>query len=137
MRRIFVLLVALPLVGCAGMPSFDALKTAVTIGTTTIANPVTETRLNQMESTLTLVFAGLRSWKAACARGALPITCRKQIANVQVYTRQIPPYLEKLRTFVRDNDQVNAMTVFNTLSDIVTTVRTQSTAAGNPIGGES
>ena len=123
---------ALALGGCAQL---QAVGTALTIGTTTITNPVTPTRLNQMESAVTLVFAGLLTWKDACIRGAIPASCKQQIAAVQLYTRQIPPYLAQLRSFVKTNDQVNAVAVFNNLANLVDTIKSQAAAGGAPIGG--
>ena len=137
MRVILALLLSLSLAGCA-TPFGTTLKnigTAISVGTTSIANPVTPTRLNQMESAITLVFAGLNAWRTSCIQGVIPASCRQQIAAVQVYTRQIPPYLTKLRVFVKTNDQVNAIAAFNSLADLVDTIKAQAAAGGAPIGG--
>jgi hypothetical protein len=132
MRKILLAAtLAFPLAGCA---TLDTIQTAVQIGTASVANPVTPTRLNQVESTMTLVFAGLKAWKSSCRQGLIPADCRGQIAAVQVYTRRIPPYLAQLRSFVKNNDQVNAIAVFNSLTGLVATVRSQAAAAGVSIG---
>jgi hypothetical protein len=132
MRKILLAAtLAFSLAGCA---TLDTIQTAVQIGTASVANPVTPTRLNQVESTMTLVFAGLKAWKSSCRQGLIPADCRGQIAAVQVYTRRIPPYLAQLRSFVKNNDQVNAIAVFNSLTGLVATVRSQAAAAGVSIG---
>ena len=130
-RIILAVTLAFALTGCATIKN---IETAVQLGTASIANPVTPTRLNQMESAMTIVFAGLKAWKSSCKKGDIPDSCKKQIADVQVYTRQIPPYLAKLRAFVKDNDQVNATVAFNTILDLISTVKTQAAASGVNVG---
>jgi hypothetical protein len=132
MKRIIIALaLSLSLSGCI---TFAELGTAFQLGTASITNPVTKTRLNQMESAITIVFAGLNAWKYSCAKGLIPVSCREQIAQVQIYTRQIPPYLTQLRGFVKTNDQINATVVFNTLTSLVGTVKSQAAASGASIG---
>lgn len=132
MRRIFIVAaLALSLAGCSTLQN---IQTAFQVGTASIANPVTKDRLNQMESAITLVFAGLKAWKSSCQQGLIPENCRQQIAAVQVYTRQLPPYLAQLRSFVKNNDQVNAGVVFNNIMALVATVKSQAAASGVVIG---
>jgi hypothetical protein len=126
-----IVLLSASLGGCI---TFSELSTAFQLGTATITNPVTKTRLNQMESAVTIVFAGLGAWKKSCADGLLPESCKQQIAIVQVYTRQIPPYLTQLRTFVKTNDQVNATVVFNNLTSLIGTVKSQAATNGVNVG---
>lgn len=131
--RIAVAIVALSLGGCAsipGLPSLQSIQTAVQLGTASVANPVTPARLEQAESALVLVFTGLNAWKASCRNGALPASCRDQIASVQVYTRKLKPILVELRGFVQKNDQVNAFVAFNTFSSLIATVKTQAAQSG-------
>jgi hypothetical protein len=132
MRKLFLALtLALSLGGCAALKN---IETAIQLGTASIANPVTKTRLNEMESAVTLVFAGLNAWKKTCRDGLINANCKDQISSVQVYTRQIPPYLTQLRGFVRVNDQVNATVVFNSLAALVGTIKSQAAASGQQIG---
>jgi hypothetical protein len=132
MKRIIIALaLSLSLSGCI---TFAELGTAFQLGTASITNPVTKTRLNQMESAITIVFAGLNAWKSSCAKSLIPVSCREQIAQVQIYTRQIPPYLTQLRGFVKTNDQINATVVFNTLTSLIGTVKSQAAASGASIG---
>jgi hypothetical protein len=126
-RIILALTLSVALAGCA---TIQAIETAVELGTASIANPVTKTRLNQMEKAVILVFAGLNTWKDLCARGQINVECKDQIGEAQVYTRQIPPYLTQLRVFVKTNDQVNAALVFNSVIDIIGTVKAKAAAGG-------
>lgn len=137
MRKIIAItILALSLGGCA--TPFDTfvknVETAVSLGTVSVANPITPARLEQVESTIQIVFIGLNSWKTSCAKGLLPPSCKGQIFTVQVYTRQIKPYLKQLRIFVRNNDQVNAMTIFNQLTAAIDAAKAQATASGQNIG---
>lgn len=132
MRKIFLALtLALSLGACSTLQN---IETAVQLGTASIANPVTKTRLNQMESAVTIVFAGLKAWKTSCQQGLIPAVCKTQIFQVQVFTRQIPPYLAQLRAFVRNDDQINATVVFNQLTDLIGTVKSQAAANGVNVG---
>lgn len=126
-RIIFVLALSVALAGCA---TIQAVETAFQLGTASVANPVTKDRLNQMESAVTLVFAGLEGWKKSCAQGLIPPVCKTQIGEVQIYTRQLPPYLAQIRIFVKTNDQVNATVVWNNVVNLISTVKTQAAAGG-------
>src|SRR6185436_14795535 len=132
MRKLLAIcMVALTLGGCAQL---QAARTALELGTVSVANPVTPERLYQIESTVSLVFVGLNTWKKSCIAGLIPESCKQQIRTVQIYTMQIPPYLKELRKFVRTNDQVNAAVVFNQLTDIIGIVRGQAASAGQSLG---
>ena len=98
--------------------------------TTSIANPITKDRLNQLEQAAVLVFTGLNAWKQSCINGVIPATCKAQIAVVQTYTRQIPPYLAQLRLFVKNNDQVNAAVLFDNIISLIRTAQSQAAANG-------
>lgn len=129
-----ILLAATLALSLGGCSTLQNIGTALSLGTTSIVDPVTPTRLNQMESAVTLVFAGLNTWKASCVQGLIPAGCKAQITAVQVYTRQIPPYLTQLRSFVKSGDQVNAVSVFNNLGALITTIKSSAAAGGAPIG---
>lgn len=118
---------ALSLGACSTLQN---IGTAISVGTASIANPVTPTRLNQMESALILVAAGLNGWKDTCVKGLIPPVCKDQIAQVQVYTVQVKPALIRLRAFVHNNDQINAVSVFNDLVGIINEVKTRAAAGG-------
>lgn len=131
MRKI-ILAIALSL-SLSGCLTLQQVETAVHFGTVSVANPVTTTRLNQMENGLKVLFAGLNAWKRSCVQGLIPDVCKQQIRTVQVYTLQLKPYLIELRKFVKNNDQVNAVVVFNQLTEIIGIVRTKASEAGQSI----
>jgi hypothetical protein len=135
MHKILTILLLFAIGGEAGgCSTLQNIGAAISIGTTSVADPVTPTRLNQLESTLTVVFAGLSTWRTTCLQGVLPPACKSQIAAVQVYTRQIPPYLTQLRAFVKSGDQINAVTMFNNIGTLIATVKAQAAAGGAPLG---
>ncbi len=132
MRKIFIALtLALSLGGCA---SLQNVETTVQLGTASIANPVTKTRLNQIESAATIVFAGLRAWKTSCQKGLIPPVCRDQIFQAQVFTDQVPIYFVQLRKFVKNNDQVNAIVVWNQMVSLIGAIKSQAAANGVVVG---
>ncbi len=126
-KIILALTLSLALAGCA---TIQAVETAFQLGTASVSNPVTKDRLNQVESAITLVFAGLEGWKKSCGQALLPPACKDQISAVQFYTRQLPPYLSQLRVFVKTNDQVNATVVFNSIVGLVATVKERAATSG-------
>ena len=134
MRKVLIAaLVSLSLAGCATpqwLQTVEKVVSAVTLGGATVSNPVTRSRLNQMENAMIVVVAGLQTWRDSCEQHVIPATCFDQIAQVQVYTRQIPPYLEQLRAFVKNNNQVNAMVVWNEVLKIIATVKAGAAAGG-------
>lgn len=131
MKKLFIIpLLCLSLSGCI---TLQGIETAFRLGTASITNPVTKDRLFEIETTISLVFTGLNTWKKTCVQGIINATCKDQIASVQVYTRQIPPYLRQLRGFVKTNDQVNAAVVYNNIVTLVTTVRSQAALANQPL----
>lgn len=131
MRKLLIVpLLCLSLSGCL---TLQGIETAFKLGTASITNPVTKDRLLEIETTVSLVFTGLNAWKKTCAQGLINATCKDQIASVQVYTRQIPPFLKQLRGFVKTNDQVNATVVYNNIVALITTVRSQAAINGQPL----
>lgn len=113
-----------------GCQFFGKLQTLQELGTASVQNPVTRDRLAKIEAGAVLVFAGLNAWRDACEAGTINATCREQIRAVQLWTRQIPPYLTELRRFVQNNDQVNAAVVFNQVVDIIGIVKGKAAENG-------
>lgn len=134
MKKLLIVPVILGLGGCASLPTIHTIETAIQLGTASIANPVTKQRLYQIESAITVVFAGLNTWKAQCKAGTIPASCKDQIGHVQVFTRQLPLYLTRLRGFVKNNDQVNAMVVFNQITDTISAIKAQAVTNNVKIG---
>lgn len=133
MKRLFIVPVLCLALGGCFFPTMEQIKTVMTIGTASIANPVTKDRLNTMERAVIVVFKGLNAWKRSCVEGALPESCKQQIRAVQIYTLQINPYLADVRRFVKENDQVNAVVAFNQLTEILGIVRGKAADAGQPL----
>lgn len=128
------LLLVIPLcLSLGGCLTLQGIETAFKLGTASITNPVTKDRLFEVETTISLVFTGLNAWKRTCVQGIINATCKDQIAAVQVYTRQIPPYFRQLRVFVKTNDQVNATVAFNNIVTLITTVRSQAALGGQSL----
>lgn len=115
--RIVILALALALGGCA---QFQAATSFVTTG---VANPITRTQLYEIENGATVAMAGLNAYKQTCISGAIPDSCKTTIRTIQVYTRQIATLLPTLRNFVKQNDQVNAPIVYNTITNLIAQVK--------------
>lgn len=130
-KLIAVVLIAASLGGCAQLQGVEA---ALNIGTATAANPVTPTRESQLEAGVTILFAALKTWKQSCVQGLINVQCKAQVAQVQVYTRQVPAYLVQLRSFVKNNDQINAIVLFNQITSLIATAKAQAAASGVNVG---
>lgn len=125
MRKFLVLLaVGLTLSDCANLQR--ALDVA-NVATASIQNPVTPAMLRDIESGMIVVVAGLNAYRQSCVRGVLPPSCRTVTRSIQTYTKQIPPMLVTLRAFVRNNDQVNAIVVYNTIRNLLDGLRATAT----------
>ena len=120
----FVVLMAFGLSGCAGL----------NLAFQSTTNPVTKTMLYEVENGMTIAFAGLNTYRRSCDQGLIPVSCKATLAKIRVYTIQIPPLLKALRTFVKNNDQVNATVVFNQLTDLIGIVKSKAAAGGATIG---
>ena len=111
-KAIAIALVALSLGGCAQL---QAVSGGLSLITKSVANPVTENELYQIEASLNILVTGLVAYRRACLAGNADKNCRANILAIQPYTKEVPVYLAQLRTFVRNNDQINAANTYNTL----------------------
>lgn len=131
-RIIIAAVLALSLVSCApARQAAEFVFDAVKIATVDVQNPVTKNDLYAVENSMIVAFAGLNAYKKTCVRGAIAPSCRGVIAKLQVYTRQVPPILDNLRDFVKNNDQVNAKIAYNTVKQLLADFKT--TAAANNV----
>ena len=112
-KLLLIITLGLALTGCATIQ--QAFKS--------YNNPVTKEMLYTAENTAVIAFSGLKAYKTACQQGNLPPSCRQAVAEIQVRTRKIPALLRSLRQFVKNNDQVNAITAYRVLTDIFTQVK--------------
>ena len=133
MRKI-LLAVAL-VVGLGGCATIQKLIDAGNFATANITNPVTPDRLNKAEQAMIVVFSLGNTWKTLCVQGLAEVNCRKNIAAAQVYTRKLPALLIQTRAFVKNNDQVNAILVYNQMLGLISTFKGQVVAAGVPGAG--
>lgn len=123
-----VIALALGLGGCA------QFKDAVTFATASVNNPVTPTMLYEVENVMIVAAAGLRAYKRSCVDLAIPQSCRTVINQIRVYTLKLPPLLTNLRSFVRDNDQVNAALAYNAIRQLVADIKTIAAANNITVG---
>jgi hypothetical protein len=100
----------------------------------TASNPVTRDDLAKMEVAADGVAKVLLAYKRSCAANAVDKNCRTNVAAIQQYTRQVPPYLMQLRSFVKQNDQINASVVYNQLATLFTNMKATATSLGINLG---
>ena len=125
----------LSLGGCAQFKDFLAkTEKAVTLVTKTYTNPVTKTDLYEVELGIKAAVSVLKAYKSACQQGLADTNCRANVAAIQAYTRQLPPLLAQLRDFVKNNDQVNAITIYNQIVDLVTNLKNAARNVGINVG---
>jgi len=117
--------------GCAQM---QAIGTGISLATKSIANPVTKAEEAQVELAMDTALQALLTYKQACAAGTADKNCKANIAQIQAYTRQIRPMVAQLRTFVDNNDQINATVVYNQLTALYTNVKSAAASLGVSMG---
>jgi hypothetical protein len=131
-KLFFAAIAALSLGACAQL---TAIEGGLSLATKSITNPVTKTDLYKFESGFQVVMTLLQTYKKSCAAGAVDANCKANIAAIQRYTTQIPPYLVQLRAFVKNNDQINAANTYNALVDLYTQAKTTAANLGVNVGG--
>ena len=104
--------------GLAGCSSLGNVGTAISLATKSVTNPVTRTEEVQIEAAIDAAIIVLQGYKTACLQGTADKNCRANIKAIQLYTRQMPPLIAQLRTFVDTNDQINAIVVYNQLTTL-------------------
>lgn len=130
------LVVALPLgLGGCSTGALQNFDTAFSLATKSITNPVTRDDLYKVESGVQIAFTALNAYKRSCAEGLVDANCRANVAAIQQYTRQLPPLLAQLRSFVKDNDQINAALVYNQVVTLVANFKTAARNVGVNVGG--
>jgi hypothetical protein len=132
MRKFLAIaMVALSLGGCAQL---SAISGGLSLVTKTIQNPVTETELYQIEASIRIMVEALLTYRRACIAGSADLRCRENIEAIQPYTKQVPALLAQLRQFVRTNDQINAVVIYNQLTQLYTNVKSSAAQLGIPLG---
>jgi hypothetical protein len=120
----FALILLVPLTGCAGLA--DGFKFL----TSSIENPVTPAMMYDVENGLRVATAGLLTYRRLCILKKVDVHCRANIEKIQVYSRAAKPVLVNLRAYVRSNDQINAISAFNTLRQIISDINAAKATAG-------
>lgn len=127
----FGLCVPLVLGGCAEL---DNLKTGVDLATASITNPVTKTKEAQVELAIDAAITALNGYRQACINHTADKNCRSNIVAIQRYTRQMPPLLVQLRGFVDNDQQLNAIAVYNQLVNLYTNFKSSAANLGYNVG---
>jgi len=130
-KLLLVIPLALWLGGCAQLQTFEA---GISLATKSIANPVTKAEEAQVELALDTAVQALLVYKRACIAGSADKNCKANIAQIQAYTRQVPSLVAQLRTFVDNNDQINASVVYNQLTALYTNVKAAAASLGVSLG---
>lgn len=130
-RIVLILALAVALGGCAQM---GMVGTGISLVTKSVANPVTKVEETQIELAIDAAIVALRGYKQACIQHTADKNCRANIVAIQRYTRQMPPLIAQLRRFVDTNDQVNAVVVYNQLTELYSNFKTAASGLGYNIG---
>jgi hypothetical protein len=135
MKRILLALtLSLSLAGCANL---QAITEGISLATKSIANPVTPADEAQVEVAIGAAIDLLKAYKQACAQGTADVHCRANVAQIQAYTIQIKPLIGQLRSFVDNNDQINAAVVYNQLKALYVNVKATATQLGINLGSST
>lgn len=131
-KYVAIVMVALSLGGCAQL---SAVSGGLSLITKSVENPVTENELYQIEASIKLLANGLVLYRRQCLAGNADKHCRSNILAIQPYTKDVEEvYLPQLRRFVRENDQLNAVNMYNTLMTLYTNAKTTALRLGVNIG---
>lgn len=130
-RAVAMVVLAISLGGCAQL---GTIGTGISLVTKSVTNPVTKQEEAQIELAVDAAISVLRGYKKACLAGTADKACRANIAAIQGYTRQMPPLLSQLRGFVDNNDQVNAVVVYNQLTALYGNFKSAAAQLGYNVG---
>ena len=135
MRKLLLAVtLSLSLAGCA---SLQTLGTGISLATKSIANPVTKSEEAQVELALDTAVKVMLAYKQACIAGSADVNCKSNIAQIQVYTRQVKPLVAQLRNFVDTNDQINATVIYNQLTALYANLKGVAGSLGVNLGSLS
>lgn len=135
MKKLFIAAALAFAVTLGGCSTLQNIGSAFQLATKSITNPVTKDDLYKVESGVRIAFTALQAYKDSCAQGLVDTNCRANVAAIQTYTRQLSPLLAQLRSFMKNNDQVNATVVYNQISVLVANLKTAAANVGVNIGG--
>lgn len=130
-RIILAITLSFALAGCAQLQTLTA---GISLATKSIVNPVTPSDEAKLEVAVGAAIDLLQAYKKACVAGTADKNCRDNIKQIQAYTVQVKPMIAQLRSFVDNNDQINASVVFNQLSALYTNVKKAASDLGMNLG---
>ena len=126
MKRLAIIFaLALSLGGCAN------LQTAFNIATTPVT--VTPAMVYDIENGLKTATVGLVAYRRLCIKKVIdPVTrnCRAVIETIQPYTKAAAVAIVDLRTAVRENNQVSALSAYGALQRLITNIQSERQLAG-------
>jgi|SRR6185436_12745276 len=132
MRKIILALtLSLSLGACAQL---QTLQNIAHFATATVNNPVTPAMEAQIELGFDAAVQILLTYRRACIAGNADVNCRRNIEIIQPYTIQAKPVIARLRSFVDNNDQVNAVVAYNQLVGLYGNLKTSAAAVGMNVG---
>ena len=135
MRRLILsLTLSLSLAGCANL---QAITDGISLATKSIANPVTPADEAQVEVALGAAIDLLKAYKQACVQGTADVHCKDNVRQIQAYTLQVKPLIAQLRSFVDNNDQINAAVVYNQLRSLYVNVKATASQLGINLGSST
>ena len=135
MKKLLIAAALVCAVTLGGCSTLQNLNTAIQLTTKSYTNPVTKDDLYKVESGVQIAFTALNAYKDSCAKGLVDKPCKANVAAIQVYTRQLPPLLSQLRSFVKNNDQINATVVYNQIVALIANFKQAAANVGINIGG--
>lgn len=130
-KYLAIAMVALTLGGCAQL---QAISGGLSLVTKSVTNPVTENELYQIEASMQILMTGLVTYRRQCLAGNADKNCRANIEAIQPYTKEVPVYLAQLRTFVKNNDQINAANTYNLLVALYGNAKDTAVRLGVKVG---
>lgn len=124
-------LIVLSLGGCAQL---QAVSQGISLATKTITNPVTKEEEAKIELAMDTALQLLLTYRRACIAGSADVNCKANIRMLQPYTRAAVPLIKQLRSFVDNNDQINASVVYNQLTSLYVNLKAAAQSVGVNVG---
>ncbi len=130
-KHLAIILVTVSLGGCAQL---SAVTQGISLATKTITNPVTREDEAKVELAMDTALQLLLTYRRACIAGTADVHCRANIKMLQPYTKAAVPLLAQLRSFVDNNDQINASVVYNQLTALYVNLKAAAQSVGVNVG---
>lgn len=111
MRKIFLIIgLAVALGGC----SFETVKNAIAVATSSAVNPVSTTRLSQAVSAYGVTLSGMVAYRDSCNKKLIGRSCRDIVVKLQEADKKAQVAIIEANTFVKNNPTLNASGVIET-----------------------